>query len=160
MNEQELGQRIIDLTNTLYHVSKGLLQNESDREDAVQSAIERAWRKRATLRDDARLKPWLVRILVNECYTILRRRKREIPVESLPEGEDAQRPPEESALQSAVMALPGELRLPIVLHYVEGFSVLDIASALRCPKGTAISRLSRGRKRLKAMLTEEYGDDE
>ena len=68
MNEQELGERIVALTPLLYHVSYGLLRNEADREDAVQSAIEKAWRKASLLRDENKLKPWLTRILINECH--------------------------------------------------------------------------------------------
>lgn len=52
MNEQELGERIAAPTPQLYHVSNGLPHNEADREDAVQSAIEKAR---------------LTRILINEC---------------------------------------------------------------------------------------------
>ena len=76
MDRQELGQRIVDWTPLLYHVACGLLSGESDREDAVQSAIEKAWRKADSLREPDKLKPWLVRILVNECHEVLRRRKR------------------------------------------------------------------------------------
>lgn len=158
MNEPELGQRIIALTATLYHVSRGLLASEADREDAVQAAIEKAWRKAATLRNESRLKPWLVRILVNECYTILRRRKREIPMEELPDVPAPEETPEPSALGEALLTLPAELRVPLVLHYMEGFSTHEIASALRCPLGTILSRMNRGRKRLKAILTEVNDD--
>ena len=76
MNEQELGHRIVTLTATLYRVSCGLLRSEADREDAVQAAIEKAWVKAHSLRDEGRLKPWLVRILINECYSLLRRKGR------------------------------------------------------------------------------------
>ena len=48
MDRQELGQRIVDWTPLLYHVACGLLSDESDREDAVQSAIEKAWREGRT----------------------------------------------------------------------------------------------------------------
>ena len=68
MDRQELGQRIVDWTPLLYHVACGLLSDENDREDAVQSAIEKAWRKADFLREPNKLKPWLVRILVNECH--------------------------------------------------------------------------------------------
>ena len=148
MDRQELGQRIVDWTPLLYHVACGLLSGESDREDAVQSAIEKAWRKADSLREPDKLKPWLVRILVNECHEVLRRRKREIPTETLP-------PQEQRELRELVMSLPENERLPIVLHYLEGFSTQEIASALRCPKGTVLSRMSRGRRQLKRFLTEE-----
>ena len=148
MDRQELGQRIVDWTPLLYHVACGLLSGESDREDAVQSAIEKAWRKADSLREPDKLKPWLVRILVNECHEVLRRRKREIPTETPP-------PQEQRELRELVMSLPENERLPIVLHYLEGFSTQEIASALRCPKGTVLSRMSRGRRQLKRFLTEE-----
>lgn len=153
MNEQELGERIVALTPLLYHVSYGLLRSEEDREDAVQSAIEKAWRKAALLRDEHKLKPWLTRILVNECHSLLRRKQHEIPVEELPEvGSDE--PQEPSCLRDAVLALPSDLRVPIMLHYMDGFSIQEIASVLRCPQGTILSRMDRARKRLKRLLTE------
>ena len=64
-------------------------------------------------------------------------------------------PQEQGELRALVMSLPENERLPIVLHYLEGFSTQEIASALRCPKGTILSRMSRGRRHLKRFLTEE-----
>lgn len=154
MGRQELGQRIADWTPLLYHAARGLLSGESDREDAVQPAIEKAWRKADSLREPDRLKPWLVRIRGNECREALRRRKREIPAETLPE-ESAPPPQEQGELRELVMGLPENKRLPIVLHYLEGFSTQEIASALRCPKGAVLSRMSRDRRQLKRFLTEE-----
>lgn len=158
MNHQELGQQIIGLTATLYHVSFGLLRNEADREDAVQSAIEKAFVKSSSLRDDSKLKPWLIRILINECYSILRKKGREIPMETLPErSEEPHDTPSE--LGEALLSLEENLRLPLMLHYMEGFSIREIAAALRCPKGTVLSRMNRGRKNLRMLLTEGKDDE-
>lgn len=154
MTEQDLGTRIIALTATLYRISCGLLYREADREDAVQAAIEKAWRKAERLRDPAKLKPWLIRVLINECHTIGRKRMREIPVDELPPVQT----PDQShidALREGVMALPEMERMPILLHYMEGFSIEEIAGALHCPKGTVLSRMDRGRKHLRVFLTED-----
>ena len=159
MDKQELGRQMIALTGTLYHVSFSLLRNKADREDAVQSAIEKGWRKASALRDDRRLKSWMVRILINECYSILRRSIRETPVETLDEPA-ADTDCRDLNLKDELMALPEPLRLPIVLHYMEGFSINEIASTLRCPKGTVLSRMNRGRKLLKENLTEANKDDQ
>lgn len=159
MNEQALGERIVALTPLLYHVSYGLLRSEADREDAVQSAIEKAWGKAASLRDEAKLKPWLTRILINECHSLLRRKRREIPVDEMPEAESGE-PPEPSPLRDALLSLPDDLRIPIILHYMDGFSILEIADALRCPKGTVLSRMNRASKRLKQLMTEVSEHDE
>lgn len=162
MTEQELGQRIIALTGTLYRVSCGLLQSPQDREDAVQSAVEKAWRKALSLRDEQRLRPWLIKILINECYTLLRKKGREIPMQEMPESPppaDEVRQGQGLELREAVLSLPETLRMPIVLHYMEGFSIQEISSALGCPKGTVLSRMNRGRKQLKDLLMEVNEDD-
>lgn len=151
---QDTGERIIALTGTLYRVTCGLLNNESDREDAVQSAIEKGWRKASSLKEEQKLKAWLVRILINECYNILRKKKREIPVAQLPEPPEAEASPD---LRETVLALPDELRLPIILHYMEGFSIKEIAAVLGLPQGTVLSRMNRARKQLKNIITE--GED-
>ena len=159
MDKQEMGRQIVALTGTLYRVSYSLLRSEADREDAVQSAIEKGWEKAASLRDESRLRPWLIRILVNECYTILRRYGREYPVEAPRDDAALTADPYDSTLRDEILALPEELRLPIVLHYMEGFPIRDIASALRCPKGTVLSRMNRGRNLIKHNLTEAEHDE-
>ena len=58
-------------------------------------------------------------------------------------------------LADALLCLPPQVRIPLVLHYMEGFSILEIASMLNCPKGTVLSRLDRGRKQLKDLLSKE-----
>ena len=58
-------------------------------------------------------------------------------------------------LHDALMRLPEEVRTPIVLHYMEGYPVGEIASALRLAQGTVKSRMRRGRAMLKKLLSEE-----
>lgn len=149
-----MGTRIVSLTATLYRVSCSLLHSEADREDAVQAAIEKAWHKARSLRDESKLKPWLIRILINECYSIGRRHLREIPTDTIPES-IAPEHGEDDDLREALTKLSQIVRLPIVLHYMEGFTIAQIASMLRCPKGTVLSRMDRGRKQLKNLLLRE-----
>ena len=78
MTEAEFAGRVIAMQDALYRVSTTILPRLCDREDAVQSAIEKALRKRGRLRDEAALEKWLMRIVINECYTIHRRRRREV----------------------------------------------------------------------------------
>lgn len=147
MTNEDFASRIVAMQGTLYRVTCTLLRDHADREDAVQSAIEKAWRKQSLLRDEHRLKPWVVRILINECYAILRQQQRVTPVESIPdspapEGSDPD-------LYRFFSTLPDALRLTMVLHYVEGYDVKDVARMQRIPVGTVKSRLMRGRERIK-----------
>lgn len=70
MTNEDFASRIVAMQGTLYRVTCTLLRDHADREDAVQSAIEKAWRKQSLLRDETRLKPWVVRILINEWNVI------------------------------------------------------------------------------------------
>ena len=154
MTSDEFGERIVKMQETLYRVCYSILPKACDREDAVQECIRIAWQKRRSLRDDRYLQTWVVRILIHECYTLLRQGKREHPMENLPERtapSDA-----DADLHDALIVLPTALRLPVTLHYLEGYPLSDVARMLRVPTGTVKSRLNRARKQLKAtMLNEE-----
>lgn len=150
MNNETFAQRIVAMQETLYRVSYSILPQAADREDAVQEAIGKAWQKRDTLRDPRYMQTWVVRILINECYAILRRKKREWPTDAPP----AHTPPADADLQlhDLFMALDDALRLPAVLYYIEDYQTAEIARILRLPQGTVKSRLYRARKQLRAML--------
>ena len=66
MTHEAFAGRIVAVQERLYRVSASILRQEADREDAVQSCIEKAWRKRALLRDEDRFEAWVTRILINE----------------------------------------------------------------------------------------------
>lgn len=63
----------------LYRIAISYTASNADAEDAVQEALLRAWNRRQTLRDTAYFSTWLNRILINECKTLLRKRKRQSP---------------------------------------------------------------------------------
>lgn len=157
MTHEEFARRIVAMQGALYRVSCSILPQMCDREDAVQSAIEKAWRKRDTLRDESRLESWLTSILIHECYALIRSRKREIPVETVP---DAPAPKGSNPdLYRFFTSLPEKLRLPMVLFYLEGHEIREIAGILRLPTGTVKSRLARGREHMRRnQLFEEVQD--
>ncbi len=153
MTQAEFTDRIVTMQDTLYRVSTTILPQLCDREDAVQGAIEKAWRKQGKLRDDRALQAWVIRILINECYTLLRRHRHEVPADTLPERETA--PDALPDVYQWFTSLSEKYRLPMVLYYVEGYSVEETARMLKLPQGTLKSRLHRGRLLLKDLLDVE-----
>ena len=139
MTQTEFTQRVLTMQDRLYRVSCTLLRCEADREDAVQSALEKAWRGRFLLRQEQYMETWLTRILINECYAIMRRSRRIIPMAEVGENQPAQWEAQnaDEMLCRALTALPDTLRLPIVLHYMEGMDIRTIAR-----RGNATCRLS------------------
>ena len=84
VERDEFTRRILELRPALYRVTYGLLAAESDREDAVQSAIVKAWQNHGRLRDEGALSAWMMRIVINECYNILRAQRRVSVTDALP----------------------------------------------------------------------------
>lgn len=143
----------MDMKKTLYHVACGILRSEADREDAVQECILKAWEKRDSLKSDAAFRSWVTRILINECYDICRRSGKIIVMDELPEAVAPEM--ENPDLRDAINKLEDIYRLPILLFYVEGFSIREISRMLQIPEGTVKSRLHAGRGKLKILLGEE-----
>jgi len=150
VTSEAFARRITEMTPTLYRVACSYLRQPSDREDAVQEALRKAWEKRHTLREERYLQTWVVRILINECRMLCRRSARMVPVEEVRAASG-----DEALLREALFSLEEKLRTPILLHYIEGYSVEETARALRMPQGTVKSRMARGRAKLREMLQEE-----
>ena len=140
------------MQSVLYRVSYSVLLNADDSADAVQEAILRAWKAREKLRKPEYMQTWMIRILLNVCYGMRRRNRRIVDMDEIPE----QTAPQDSfrELHDAIAALDRDLRIPVVLHYIEGYSVNEISGILMRPSGTIKSRLLRARKQLKQELSE------
>lgn len=154
MDTEAFAEQIVAMQDTLYRVSYSLLREPCDREDAVQEAIRRAWEHRNSLRNDDYLRTWVVRILLNECYRLLRKRTRETPVDTLPEREAP--PDADRLLHDAFLSLEEPLRVVMVLRFIEEYDLRSIARILRIPEGTVKSRINRARKKLSAPGREVY----
>ena len=156
MDEKEFAARIWAMRQTLFRICFSQLPSAQDREDAVQETLARAWRKRGQLREEGYLQTWLVRILLNVCHDMQRRGQRMVPTAEIELPVQDTSP--DGALREALLALPEKYRLPILLYYLEGYPLRQVAQMLRVPENTVKTRLSRGRQQLKERLHEEVLD--
>ncbi|WP_106062850.1 RNA polymerase sigma factor [Clostridium liquoris] len=152
MNKDTFIDRVLEAESTLYHVSKSILTHDQDCEDAVQGAILKAYNKLDTLKKEQYFKTWLVRILINECYSLKRKEYPQVSYEEYFESVEIHDKKDYSELYLAIQKLPDRIRITIVLYYVEGYSVEEIKEILEIPAGTVKSRLANGRKLLKIKL--------
>ncbi len=160
MTSDEFVRRAEALRPTLYRVCRTQLQCAADREDAVQEAVLRAWQKRGALRETRYFDTWFIRILINVCHDIQRRRRRVVQAEIPPEPSSNAEDPRLAELRAAMDALEEKQRLCVLLHHIEGYSVKEVARMLGIGESAVKLRLLRGRRRLKEMLSEEvFGDD-
>ena len=153
MNKQEFTQRVLALENRLYRISCGMLRDANDRMDAVQEAVIKAWANVRRLKNERYFETWLTRILINECHNIQRLRKRIVPVDTVPEMPSST--DKDEKIREAVLSLEEEYRLPVLLHFMEGYKTREVAEILKIPEGTVKTRLARARKQLKQLLEED-----
>ena len=141
MKKEELGELIMASEDAMYHVAKTLLYSDADCADAIQEAIVKAFSKLDTLKKDAYAKTWLMRILLNECYSVMRKEKRVVSLEDYRQEEKAEEQKDYSDLYEAIYRLPEEMRLSVTLYYLEGYSVREIATMMKTwPSGQRSKR--------------------
>lgn len=156
----------------IHNLARGLTSSAQDAEDLVQETCLlalRGWRRRPP--DDPAA--WFATICLNAARSALRRRAAR-PAEvahsdwlmSLPDTADTARSAlaavDATSVWAAVAALPAPQRESITLMDLGGFTASEVARMLRCPRGTVLARVHRGRKALAALLQEswEVPDDE
>lgn len=139
------------------------LKSADEAEDLVQITCARALEHHATYRPDTNVRAWLFTILRNELVSRRRRsdRERNLASERALLAADAMAESVELLLldrrwaeeiRTALASIDERYRTPVYLKDVEGFSYRAIADVLHCPLGTVMSRLSRGRTLLRALL--------
>ena len=90
MTKDQLGVLILEAERQMYCTAKTILGNDEDCADAIQETIVKAFQKIDTLKKDKYAKTWLMRILINECYNLIRRESRLVSLENLTELPETQ----------------------------------------------------------------------
>lgn len=141
-----------------------------DAEDAVQDTCIRAWKAFDELRDPLAVRAWLYRILrtvVSEHLDRTGRRAKLVPMSRLEDVHETLVATETDGvfqelvqrldreiLQAALASIPEDFATAVELHDIEGFTYQEIAEAVGVPIGTVMSRMSRGRRLLTAVVAE------
>ena len=145
---------IYDLyADMLYRLALSHLRSAEDAEDAVHDAFLRYIANSSKLNDDEHKRAWLIRVTLNICRDHRRRKAfrdhlsldyvNEIQIERGDESVD---------VMSYLMEIPEKYRAALQLHYLEGFSVAEVAEMLSVSASAVKMRLSRGREVLKELM--------
>jgi RNA polymerase sigma factor (sigma-70 family) len=153
MNE---AQRLVELIPRLRRYARALVGDRATADDLVQDTLERAWAKLHLYRRGTDLRAWLFTVMHNVHVNRVRAaRLTDTLDDEMPEL--AQRPAQGDALlvrdlDRAITRLPDEQRAVLLLVTLEEMSYEQVARTLGIPIGTVMSRLSRAREKLRAMM--------
>ncbi|WP_156316697.1 MULTISPECIES: sigma-70 family RNA polymerase sigma factor [Leucobacter] len=177
--EQRFTSEALPMLDQLYGAAMKMTRNPQDAQDLVQETYLKAFSAFASFQEGTNLKAWLYRIMTNSYINTYRKKQREPHLGAVDELEDWQlggaesttamssrsaeaeaidRTPD-SVVTQALNALPEDFRMAVYLADVEGFSYQEIADIAEVPIGTVMSRLHRGRARLRKTLG-EYANEQ
>jgi RNA polymerase sigma-70 factor (ECF subfamily) len=145
--------------NDVLRVSYFYLGDRQQAEDVCQDVFVRLLTKGPEIQPGHE-KAWLLKVALNRCRDLWRAAwvKRVVlgsPFESFPASDDITEYTEKSELMETVHMLSPAFKEVVLMHYYQGYGIVEIAAMLGLPEGTISSRLSRARKKLESMLKGE-----
>ena len=159
--EQAFEQLIDEKLGLLRGTAMRILGNPADVDDAVQSALMLAWRKFAGYRGQSEFATWVTRILINECYDMVRNRAREQEIladygESGDQmsGGEAEEASLLDRLDDAVARLPKLYRESLSVGVLSGYSPDEAAAMLGCSRNTLYQRIHKAKQLLSQSIRE------
>jgi RNA polymerase sigma-70 factor, ECF subfamily len=150
----------------LRRYARALTGSREAADDLVQDALERAWTKRGLWRPDSNLRAWLFAVMHNVFVNGVKRARPMMSLDALNEegsiepaagSASAETDAALSDMRTALTQLPVEQRQVVLLVGLEQMTYAEAADVLEIPIGTVMSRLSRGRDRLRQLLDESAG---
>lgn len=140
----------------LYRIARTRLHCEEDIEDVFQETIIKAYKGIIKLRKDEYFKTWIIRIMINECNIMLRRKKDVLYIDNVI-VENIQRPDlaDNIGIFDLINSLEDDLKMVVLLYFYEDMPQKEISKLLKIPNGTVRSRISRAKEKLREIIKED-----
>lgn len=144
-------------SDCIYKMAKTILKNEDDVADAMAETVLVCWEKLSTLKENRYVKTWMIRILMNKCYDLLRKKELLLTEDTVSEADAREDGYGMAEWEQVLQGLDEKYRLVMLLYYVDGFKIREVSEILDIPAATVKTRLVRGRKQLADEMKMERG---
>lgn len=156
-DEEAFIQLMESQSDCMYKMAKTILKNEEDVADAMAETVLTCWEKLTTLKKNRYVKTWIIRILLNKCYDLLRKKELLWTEDAGLEMGVREDGYGKAEWEQVLQTLDEKYRLVMLLYYVDGFKIREISEILDIPAATVKTRLVRGRKQLVDEMKMERG---
>ena len=151
--DEDIEQTIIEYSDLLYKICFLILKDDSDVQDVLQETFIKYMTKSPDFESEDHKKAWLIKVSQNKCKEFLRFHKRHaaVPLEeveesfSVTDGMDT----DTSNILSLIWNLKYKLKSVVILYYIEGYKVNEVARILGISESAVKKRLERARKELR-----------
>jgi len=170
-DQQAFTELVNRFKKTIYAVAYRRLKNHLDADEVTQETFVRVYKKIGELKSSQNFRSYIIRIALNFCTDLIRRRKKLVPVDELTSQSDMSlsaagsiSSPERnlenaeiiSEIEDAIEWLPPKQKMAFILHDLEGFSKSEVAKIMNCPQATVRSNLHIARTKLKKWLAKKF----
>ena len=156
-NEKAFDELILSIEKEMYLIAKVRLKDEDDISDAIQETILSCYRNLKKLRNNSFFKTWIIKILINKCNEIYRKKnKHEISFEEN-EVENYIKVEDETDIgfEMLIKDLDAEEQLILTLYYYSKYTTKEICKMLKKNENTIKSKIIRARNKLRNQLEGE-----
>lgn len=158
-NEKNFDVLIEENKLKFYKTAKTILKNDDDVYDAIQEALISIYQNFDKLENKNYFSTWGIRIVINKCYDMIRKNKKDVNMLYLDDEENSTEIPwddkkniEKFEMQDLINHLDDELKLITTLYYYDDLSIKQISEMLNKPQGTIKFKLSQIRNELRTMI--------
>ena len=162
-DKEAFSRLITSVKYKLYKTGMSILRNDDDACDAIQETLISAYQNISGLQHPEFFNTWIIRILINKCYDIIKKNKKVTNInEKLMQTAEPyyEMYINESELEHVLSWLETDLKTVTILFYYDDLSILEIAEILNIPEGTVKSRLSIAREKISKIYQLEEGGEQ